>query len=149
MTLFDRFRRIMREQIVTILLVGPPGLLRNALLAFVRATPKLEVIGLAHNSRLALEMTRTLQPAILLVDADLPDDGMLGLLRQMRSEQVSVKFITLSNNLPQQQACLHAGADQSLLKGFLGENLTNALLGDRMDWMPRRHLADPVRKPVT
>lgn len=113
---------------VSTLVVAKPGLMRNSLLAFLRATPGVDVVALVDNTAAALQLARTLRPAVLLVDTNLAEDGVFGMVRELRAEQPGLRSIVLSESIPQKQKSLQAGASQALIKGFLDERLRQAIL---------------------
>jgi len=115
---------------VSALVVAKPGLMRNSLLAFLRATPGVDIVALVDNSKAAIQLARALRPAVLLVDTNLAENGVLGMLRQLRIEQPALRSIVLSESIAEQQQSIQAGADQALVKGFLDERLREAVLAE-------------------
>jgi DNA-binding NarL/FixJ family response regulator len=113
---------------VSTVVVAKPGLMRNSLLAFLRATPGVDIVALVDNTATALQIARRLQPTVLLVDTDLAENGVLGIVCQLHAEQPALRSIVLSGNIQEQQRLLQAGASQALLKGFLDERLRQAIL---------------------
>ena len=120
--------RKMDNKRVSTLVVAKPGLMRNSLLAFLRATPGVDIVALVDNATTALRMARTLRPAVLLVDTNLAENGVLGMVRELRAEQPAVRSIALSESIQEQQQLLQAGASHALIKGFLDERLRQAIL---------------------
>jgi len=116
---------------VATLVVAKPGLMRNSLLAFLRATLQVEVVALAEDTAAALQAARQHKLDVLVLDTDLLEDGYVGLLQQLHSEQPALKCIVLSDTIHQQQKSLAAGASVALLKGFLDERLWDALVDHR------------------
>jgi DNA-binding NarL/FixJ family response regulator len=113
---------------ISTLIVAKPGLMRNSLLAFLRATPGVDVVALVDSTASALQLAHLLHPEVVLVDTDLSEDGVLAMVRQLQVEQPRLRSIVLSESIQQQQQSLQAGARQALIKGFLDERLREAIL---------------------
>jgi len=133
--------RNMDNKRVSTLVVAKPGLMRNSLLAFLRATPDVDIVALVDNATTALQMARTLRPAVLLVDTNLAENGVFGMVRELRAEQPAVRSIVLSESIQEQQQLLQAGASHALIKGFLDERLRQAILSGTEN----NHPADDAR----
>lgn len=118
------------ERRVLVLIAAKPGLLRDSLLAFLRATLRIEIVAQVDEPGATLEAVRCHQPHTLVVDADLTQDALLALIRQLRAEQPSLNCVVLVNGLGQQRTFLAAGVDHALLKGFLDDRLNRAVLGE-------------------
>jgi DNA-binding NarL/FixJ family response regulator len=112
-----------------IMIVARPSLMRNSLLAFLRAMPQVDIIALADDAVTALQTAQLRQPEVVVVDMDL-EDGALDLIRQLHHEPPSPRSVVLVNNFYQQKRFLEAGASIALLKGFLEEQLQKALLNE-------------------
>jgi DNA-binding NarL/FixJ family response regulator len=117
-----------RNRQVSTLVVAKPGLMRNSLLAFLRATPGVDVVALVDSTTAALLLARNLFPDVVLVDTNLSEDGVLSMVRQLQLERPHLRSIVLAESVHQQQQALLAGASQALVKGFLGERLRDAVL---------------------
>jgi DNA-binding NarL/FixJ family response regulator len=115
---------------ISTLIVAKPGLMRNSLLAFLRATPGVDVVALVDSTAGGLHLARLLRPEVVVVDTDLAEDGVLAMVQQLRTEQPRLRSIVLVENLLQQQQSLQAGAKHALVKGFLDERLREAV----WDW---------------
>ena len=115
------------SQPVHTLVVARPGLMRNALIAYLRAMPGVEVDVIADlPSAGALGVPRN-HLDTLIIDAAAPAD-LMGLLRQLNAERPDLHCIVLADSLAQEKAALAAGAGAALLKGFLDERLGQAVL---------------------
>ena len=102
----------------SILVVAKPGRLRDSLQVLLQLMPQLKVAGIASHSFLAMPMLARYHPALVLLDADLPDDQAWILLRQMQLAQPQARCLFLANSIEQQRAAGAAGASATLLKGF-------------------------------
>ncbi len=105
--------------------------MRDALLAFLRASTGVEVVAVVDEPGRALEAARRCWPhtALAVIDGKLSEQILLGVVRQLSIEQPALNSVLLVDNLRQQRAFLAAGATHALLKGHLDERLRAAVLG--------------------
>lgn len=92
---------------------------RMGLRLLMESEPRVQVVGEASNGRLALEVVRTLQPDLLLLDINMPEMNGLEVLRHLREESNAVQVIILSNHSDTRyvNAALEMGAD-----GYVGKD---------------------------
>ncbi|MBI1878194.1 MAG: hypothetical protein HYR94_08210 [Chloroflexi bacterium] len=57
-----------------VLVVAKPGRIRNSLQALVQIMPRLKVAGVATHCFSAMQMMTQYNPALVLLDVDLPDN---------------------------------------------------------------------------
>ncbi len=69
---------------------------RRGLRKMLNRSPKVEVIGEADNGREALELAKSLNPDVLLLDVEMP--GMKGyeVARQLMESETQVRVLALS-----------------------------------------------------
>lgn len=113
---------------LTIVIATNTGLIHHSLLAFLSTLPNIQIIGLVSDVELILTMAHENLPDVLILDANLSKTVVPKLIKRLKSELPELNCIVLANNVQQQELCLHAGASHALLKGFLGEQLTQAVL---------------------
>ena len=101
-----------------VLIVAKPGRVRDGLQALLAAISQTEIVGPADDGPSALRMITEHHPVLVLLDADLPDDGAPTVLGRIKSEWPQIRCIVLADNVRQQQAAQAAGADSVLIKGF-------------------------------
>ncbi len=116
------------EEKTLIVVAAKPGVMRNSLLSYLRTIPNAQVIAVVGSALIALDTIREWQPSLVVVDSDLTEWEMETLLRQLQGELPHIKSIALVESIRQQQVCLAAGANVALLKGFLDEQLRQAVL---------------------
>jgi DNA-binding NarL/FixJ family response regulator len=107
--------------------VGPAGILRSALLTYLRCIPGVEVQAAVACSAEIPPLLRQRQPQSVILDADLTGD-FLALIKHLQGLDSQINLIALVNSPQQQAAALAAGATHALLKGFLDERLRQAIL---------------------
>jgi len=100
-----------------VLVVAKPGRIRHSLQALLQIMPRLKV-AIATHSFLAMQMMAQYNPALVLLDVDLPDDQAWDLLKQMQLTRPQTRCLFLVNSIQQQRAARAAGAHAALLKGF-------------------------------
>jgi DNA-binding NarL/FixJ family response regulator len=106
-----------------VLIIAKPGRIRNSLEALLQVIPRLNVVGIAGHSFLAMKMLTQYHPALVLLDIDLPDNQAWDLLKQIQLSRPQTRCLLLVNSNEQQRAARIAGANAALLKGFAAVEL--------------------------
>jgi DNA-binding NarL/FixJ family response regulator len=79
------------------LLIGDgDGEFRRALRASFATDPRIEVVGEADDGEVALQLLRSLQPNVALLDEDMPSFGGAAIARIIRSELPDVRVVVLT-----------------------------------------------------
>lgn len=115
---------------IRVLLVDDHRMLRQGLRTIVNAHPGLEVIGEAGDGLEAIELTRTLKPAVVVMDVNMPlCDGVVA-TKRITDEFSDIKIIALSmHNSPDIVARMkQAGAYGYLTKESAGGQLCRAIV---------------------
>ena len=68
------------------LVVDDHHVVRQGLVALLRVMPEIEVVGEASDGLQAIELHRTLQPDITLMDLQLPNLGGVAAITRIRAE---------------------------------------------------------------
>lgn len=113
-----------------VMIAAKPGIMRNSLQSYLRTIPNLHDITVADDAIVAFQIICAQSPHVMIVDADLSESEMLGLVHQARREKPQMQIVALVDNMRQRQLCLSAGANHALLKGFLDEQLRQAVLNE-------------------
>jgi DNA-binding NarL/FixJ family response regulator len=116
------------ENQINILIVSKPGIMRDSLVSFLRALSDVQTIWIAGDTATAWQMHLDHPVDTIVMDSNLSESEMLELLQRVRAHQPAANVITLVESIRQQQQCLAAGARHALLKGFLNEQLRDAVL---------------------
>ena len=117
-----------------LLIVAHPCRLCDGLQAILRATPGVKAVHQACDGASALRMIELHRPALILLDAGLPDGAAWDLLRRLKAEHGHLKCVVLVDSSLQQRQARTAGADAVLMKGLPAATLfetVESLLGDR------------------
>ncbi|MGC9198687.1 MAG: response regulator [Acidobacteriaceae bacterium] len=114
---------------VRIMLVEDHQVVRQGLEALLSTADDLEVVGSVGDGLQAMEMFRSLQPDITLIDLQLPKQGGAETIRKIRAEFPQARFIVLTTFDGDEDIyrALQAGARAYLLKGMPLEELITTI----------------------
>ena len=114
---------------ITVLLAEDHGIVREGLRSLLEHEPDIEVVGEAETGRQAVNLTRKLRPAVVVMDIAMPLLNGLEATRQIRKECPDVRVLILSAHSDdayvEQAAAL--GAAGFLLKQTSSHNLAVAI----------------------
>jgi DNA-binding NarL/FixJ family response regulator len=102
-----------------VLLVDDHPVVREALCAVLQSEPDIEVVGKAVNGRHAVELTRALQPEVVVMDVRMPEKDGIATTRLVRTEfpQVCVIGLSVGPDPKDAAAIREAGAATCVDKG--------------------------------
>jgi DNA-binding NarL/FixJ family response regulator len=114
---------------VKIILADDHRIMREGLRALLEKEAGIEVIAEADNGRTTVELSRELNPDVVVIDIGMPDLNGIDATRQIVSEAPAVKVIALSMHSDRKfvREMLSAGASGYLLKDSAFEELGTAL----------------------
>jgi DNA-binding NarL/FixJ family response regulator len=114
---------------IRILVVDDHHVVRQGLVALLNIIPDIEVVGQASDGLQAIELYRTLQPDITLMDLQLPKLGGVDAILQIRADNPSARFIVLTTFDGDEDIfrSLQAGAKAYLLKGMTVDELLSTI----------------------
>jgi RNA polymerase sigma factor (sigma-70 family) len=112
-----------------VLIADDHHFIRYGLHHIVSLTPDLEVIGEASNGREAVELCRTLEPDLVLMDVNMPEMNGLTATRVIKREHpdIAILMVTMYENPDYLLEALDAGAAGYVLKDAPAERLLNAI----------------------
>ena len=115
---------------IRVLLVDDHELMREGLRAILERESDVEVVGEAASGRAAMELARTLEPDVVVMDVAMKDSNGIEATRQLRSALPKLKVIALSShsNSRYVNAMLDAGACGYVLKANAYDDLRRALV---------------------
>jgi DNA-binding NarL/FixJ family response regulator len=90
--------------------------LRVALLLLLDEEPGMAVVGITDSLPELLPLVKTTQPDALLLEWELPNETLAGLLTDFRNTGGPLKIVFLSNNPEDEERVTSAGADCFILK---------------------------------
>ena len=121
----------MKPRSQPVLIVAPPGRLRDGLQAMLRAVPQIAGTVQADDGPAALQMLAEHPLALVLLDADLLGEEAWSLGQQIKARWAQTRVIILINDNGQWPVASRCDADAVLAKGFtvtaLAETVANLL----------------------
>ena len=114
---------------IRILLVDDHQMVREGLRVLLASEPGFEVVGEAEDGRTALSLIKSLQPAVVVMDIEMPDMNGIEATRQIKAEHERVKVVALSTHFDRRYVChmLDAGASAYVPKMDAHEELVRAV----------------------
>jgi NarL family two-component system response regulator LiaR len=117
------------DQPARVLIADDHRLVREGLRAVLEGEPDLEVVAEAEDGRQVLELCRTLQPDLVLMDVRMPETDGLEAARRIKEEMSStiVIMVTMHENPDYLLEAIRAGAAGYILKDASAERLVEAV----------------------
>lgn len=114
---------------IRMVVVDDHNLFREGLVAIIRSEPEIQVIGQAGTVREAVELVRSMDPDIVLMDFSLPDGTGVDATREILQERPKCKivFLTMSEEDENLFAAIRGGAKGYLLKNMQPKKLVAAI----------------------
>jgi DNA-binding NarL/FixJ family response regulator len=114
---------------IRLLVVDDHPVVRDGLRGMFGANPDFDVVGLAANGTEALELARTLDPQVILMDLRMPDMDGVSAIQAIRQEGLSASVIVLTTYDTDSDVlrAIEAGAGGYLLKDAREEELFRAV----------------------
>lgn len=114
---------------IRILVADNHGILRQGLQALIEKQSDMEVVGQADNGLEAVEMTRQLQPDVVLMDVTMPVLNGIEATRRIKSELPEVKILALSVHSKREFILdmVKSGASGYMLKECVLDDLVRAI----------------------
>ena len=111
------------------LVVDDHHVVRQGLVALLKVMPEIEIVGEASDGLQAIELHRSLQPDITLMDLQLPNLGGVAAITRIRAEAPGARFIVLTTFDGDEDIyrALQAGAKAYLLKGMTIDDLLSTI----------------------
>jgi DNA-binding NarL/FixJ family response regulator len=114
---------------VRILIADDEPLFAEALELLLGADERIEVVGRATNGARAVELTRELEPDLVLMDLSMPGmDGFSATEQIARDSDVRVLVLTGSDDPADVAKARRAGAAGYITKDQIAETLVSAIL---------------------
>ena len=116
---------------VTVLLADGRGMFREVLHCLLQQHPGVEAVAVAENGHEALELARTLSPAVAVVNGRLPGIGGVEVARRIAAELASVRVVGLAESAAMAAALAGAGASAVLRADDSLASLAHAMFGEQ------------------
>ena len=116
---------------VRLLIADDHALVRQALRGMLEREPDIEIVGEAVNGREAVDLCRTLDPNLVLMDLRMPEMDGLEATRAIKQEhaEVGVLMVTMHDNQDYMLEAAKAGAAGYVLKDASRDELIDAVRG--------------------
>lgn len=130
-----------------VLIAGRPCRMRDSLHILLKTMPGIDIIGHADDGSSALRMITERQPALVLLDTNLPGEMFFTLLKRIKGNGFHSRCLVLVDDVQQRREAQAAGADAVLVKGFPAAKLFETM--EKLLWdgktgddvsIPRRSL---------
>jgi DNA-binding NarL/FixJ family response regulator len=114
---------------IRVLIADDHSLVREGIIAFLKCTDDIEVIGEAADGLEAIEKTKQFHPDIVLMDISMPKLGGFEATVEIRKSYPSVKILVLTQYDDKEYISrfLKAGVSGYLLKRAVGSDLVSAI----------------------
>lgn len=129
-----------KKNLIRVLLVDDHEVVRQGLIFFLDSQSDVEVCGQASSGREALELSRTLNPDVILMDLVLPDIDGIQVSQQILKRNQAIKIIALTSYIDEAKVtqALQAGMVGYVMKDTSSTELIRAIRSAVADEM---HLA--------
>ena len=138
-----------------VLLVDDHAIVREGLRALLGQSESLQIVGEAANGNEALEMTRQLQPDVVLMDLKMPGIPAADAIRTIRAQYPATQVLVLTSYAEDRQVeeVLRAGALGYVLKSIVAADLVRAIatVAGGETWLQaeaQRSLVNRMRRPA-
>lgn len=109
----------------------------SALKLLLEEVPEFAVVGEAANSGNLLELSKKIQPDLVILDYRLPIKELASLLSTLRERNTSIKTVVLSVRIKVREAVLESGADAFVSESDSPKRLLAALCKINNEKEPR------------
>ena len=117
----------MADWVTVVVLVMQPSPLRDSLAALLRSIPSISVVQEASDAASGLLAVEVSRPAMVLLDAGLPDGDAWTVLRHVKARWPRTQCLVLTDTVQLRRRAEAAGAHRALLKGFPAAKLSAVL----------------------
>lgn len=114
---------------IRVMVVDEHGMVRKGIIAFLKSSTGIDIVGEAQNGRDAVELCEKLQPDVILMDLQMPEMDGIAATRIIHKQWPPIQVIVLTSfpDRDKVQDALQAGAISYLLKNVSGEDLAEAI----------------------
>ena len=112
-----------------VILIDDHPLFRKGLIQLLQTIPEFNLVGEASNGREGIELVKSKEPDLLLLDLNMKDMTGLEVLKQVKSLDLETRvvMITVSDQTDDLVTSLRLGADGYLLKDMEPEHMVESL----------------------
>ncbi len=119
----------MTEHRIKVLVVDDHEMVRRGIVGYLETEDDLEIIGEAHNGKVAVDLCNQQKPDVILMDLIMETMGGIDATREIKSMYPDVKVIILTSFVDEKQIfpALEAGALSYLLKTSRADDIVKAI----------------------
>lgn len=119
----------MEPMSISLLIADDQAVFREALSFWLRQSATVDVVGLAENGRMAVEMTRNLHPDVVLMDVTMPQMNGIEATRVIVREASDAKVVILAETVSSRSVhdALEAGAVGYVSKCCAAQEVVRAI----------------------
>src|SRR5919199_6760214 len=117
------------DKAIQVVIADDHAILRDGLRKLLEAEQGFEVVGEAYNGHEAVEVTKRVEPNILLLDLAMPGLPGLEVLRELSGSSLSTRTILLTANIERDEIikALQLGARGLVMKDSATQTLMKAM----------------------
>jgi DNA-binding NarL/FixJ family response regulator len=125
-------------QRIRLLICDDQAIVCEGLRAILEPIPQIEIVGVANNGIEAIELTRRLQPDLVLMDLKMPKMNGIQATRSIREQFPEVRVLVLTTYDADEWVinAIQNGAAGYLLKDTPQEELVKAIINTMKGWNP-------------
>ena len=101
---------------ITVLIVDDSASIRESLTSLLRSPEDINVVGMACSGQEAISMAKSLKPAVVLMDAQMPEMDGAEATRRIKASLPDIKVLFLAVHMDHVDGATDAGADGFLMK---------------------------------
>ena len=117
------------SEIIRVLVADDHAIVRQGLFSVITPSDGMEVVGQAVNGAEAVEMARSLQPDVILIDLVMPEKSGLDAIREIKQENQDARILVLTSFGDDNRVseAIQSGALGFILKDSSIEDLFHAI----------------------
>lgn len=114
---------------ISVAVVDEFPIYRAGIVLSLRTRKKFVLVGQGETAKDAIELCAKLNPRILLLNSNIPGDGLLDAIKNIKDNHDNIRVVILANseNMPAISTVLAAGADGYLMKNICMTALVDAM----------------------
>jgi DNA-binding NarL/FixJ family response regulator len=112
---------------LSVLIIAPPGRLRDSLRVLLRASPHVAHVAQADDLPAGVQRIAELSPTLVLLDADVSGNGVTQAVQQIKAHRLTPPCIVLAHTTEQESQARVAGAAGIFMAGAAAEAFFAAL----------------------
>jgi NarL family two-component system response regulator LiaR len=119
----------MANDVIRLLVVDDHPIVLRGTQALLAEIEDIDVVGLANNGKIAIELTRKLNPDVILMDLIMPEMDGIESITQIKADQPEAKILVLTSFITDDKVfpAIKAGALGYLLKDSNPDDLIRAI----------------------